>query len=131
MVARLMRWLVLGLTLVLTWLNTGQMALAATYQVKMGADNGMLAFQPAQLTIKRGDTVEWLNNKLPPHNVVFSSVPNGDKELASKLSRQALVYKVGDSFRITFGADLPPGTYTYYCTPHRGAGMQGKIIVQG
>ncbi len=131
MVAGLMRWLVLGLTLVLTWLGTGQAALAATYQVKMGTDNGTLAFQPAQLTIKVGDTVEWLNNKLPPHNVVFSSVPNGDKQLANKLSRQALVYKVGDSFRITFDASLPTGTYTYYCTPHRGAGMQGKIIVQG
>lgn len=112
------------------WSGTGS-AWAATYQIKMGADNGLLAFQPAQLTIQPGDTVEWLNNKLPPHNVVFSSVPNGDKALAEKLSHQALVYKPGDSFRITFGPDFPPGTYTYYCTPHRGAGMVGKIILQG
>ncbi|MEN9280345.1 MAG: plastocyanin [Gloeomargarita sp. DG_1_4_bins_134] len=131
MLAGLMRGLVVGLALVLTWLGMGQAAFAQTYQIKMGADNGMLAFQPAQLTIQVGDTVEWLNNKLPPHNVIFSAVPNGDKELAAKLSRQALVYKVGDSFRITFNGDLPTGTYTYYCTPHRGAGMQGKIVVQG
>ncbi|MEN9216940.1 MAG: plastocyanin [Gloeomargarita sp. HHBFW_bins_162] len=131
MVSRWMRYVVLLLAVVLTWLGTGQAALAQTYQIKMGADNGMLAFQPAQLTIKQGDTVEWLNNKLPPHNVIFSSVPNGDKELANKLSQQGLVYKVGDSFSITFDESLPPGTYTYYCTPHRGAGMQGKIIVQG
>ncbi|NJR65870.1 MAG: plastocyanin, partial [Leptolyngbyaceae cyanobacterium CRU_2_3] len=23
-----------------------------------------------------------------------------------------------------------PGTYSYYCAPHRGAGMVGKITVQ-
>ncbi len=40
-------------------------------------------------------------------------------------------YKVGDSYHVTFGGDLPPGTYSYYCTPHRGAGMQGKIVVEG
>jgi plastocyanin len=131
MLAGLVRWLVVGLTLVLTWLGTGQAAFAQTYQIKMGADNGMLAFQPTQLTIKSGDTVEWLNNKLPPHNVIFSTVPNGDKALAEQLSQRGLVYKVGDSFSITFGGDLPTGTYTYYCTPHRGAGMQGKIIVEG
>ncbi|MCS7030508.1 MAG: plastocyanin [Gloeomargarita sp. SKYG116] len=126
-----MRWCLASLVFLLVGLGVQPAAWAATYQIKMGADNGMLAFQPAQLTIQRGDTVEWLNNKLPPHNVVFSSVPNGDKALAEKLSHQALVYKPGDSFSITFGPDLPPGTYTYYCTPHRGAGMQGKIIVQG
>ncbi len=131
MLAGLVRCMVVGLTLVLTWLGTGQAAFAQTYQVKMGADSGMLAFQPAQLVIKSGDTVEWLNNKLPPHNVIFNTVPNGDKELAGQLSQQGLVYKVGDSFSITFGGDLPPGTYTYYCTPHRGAGMQGKIVVEG
>ncbi|APB35153.1 plastocyanin, partial [Gloeomargarita lithophora Alchichica-D10] len=92
MLAKLTRGLLLGLMVVLTWLGTGQVAFAQTYQVKMGADNGMLAFQPAKLTIKTGDTVEWLNNKLPPHNVVFAAVPNGDKELASKLSQQGLVY---------------------------------------
>ncbi|MEM9504819.1 MAG: plastocyanin/azurin family copper-binding protein, partial [Cyanobacteria bacterium P01_E01_bin.43] len=30
----------------------------------------------------------------------------------------------------TFSADMPSGDYTYYCAPHRGAGMVGTITVE-
>jgi plastocyanin len=107
-------------------------AAAETYTVKMGADNGMLAFDPAKVTIKPGDTVEWLNNKVPPHNVVFDAAANPAKsaDLAKSLSHKGLVMKPGETVSATFPADAAPGEYTYYCEPHRGAGMIGKIIVQ-
>ena len=54
-----------------TFLMMAAPASAETFTVKMGADNGMLAFEPANLTVKAGDTVKWVNNKLPPHNVMF------------------------------------------------------------
>lgn len=96
---------------------------ADTVEVKMGADNGMLAFQPAKVTIQAGDTIKWVNNKLAPHNVVFdSSVKNADK-----LTHKGLAFAPGESFEATF---TEPGEYTYYCEPHRGAGMVGTIIVQ-
>lgn len=95
-------------------------AAAETYTVKMGADNGMLAFQPANLTIKAGDTVKWVNNKLPPHNIIFEG------EAASK-SHDKLLFSPGESYEVTFDK---AGTYSYYCAPHRGAGMAGKILVQ-
>ncbi|WP_448573303.1 plastocyanin [Trichothermofontia sp.] len=102
-------------------------AAAETYTVKMGADNGMLAFEPAKLTIKKGDTVQWVNNKLPPHNVVFdpAKVPGGDAALAKSLSHK-LVYQPGETFENTFDV---AGEYSYYCEPHRGAGMVGSITV--
>lgn len=108
-------------------------ASADTVTVKMGADSGMLMFEPANVTIHSGDTVKWMNNKLPPHNVVFDdkNVPGASKELADKLSHQQLMFSPGESFEVTFGADMPTGTYTYYCAPHRGAGMVGKITVEG
>lgn len=108
-------------------------ALAETYTVKMGADNGMLVFQPSELTIKPGDTVEWVINKVPPHNVVFDdkNIPTQDKSLAKSLSHQQMLMTPGDNFSTTFAADAPAGTYTYFCAPHRSAGMVGKIIVQG
>lgn len=107
-------------------------AAAETYTVKMGADNGMLAFDPAKVTIKPGDTVEWVNNKVPPHNVVFDAAANPAKsaDLAKSLSHKQLVMKPGEKVSATFPADAAPGEYTYYCEPHRGAGMMGKIIVQ-
>jgi plastocyanin len=33
----------------------------------------------------------------------------------------------GDSDQFTI--DIPAGTYTYYCTPHRSAGMKGTLTV--
>lgn len=94
-------------------------AAAQTVSVKMGADNGMLAFEPATLEIKAGDTVQWVNNKLAPHNMVIEGKP--------ELSHKDLAFAPGETFEATF---TEPGTYSYYCEPHRGAGMVGKIVVQ-
>jgi plastocyanin len=105
-------------------------AAAETYTVKMGSDNGMLQFSPPSLTVKTGDTVKWVMNKVPPHNVVFddTKVPGGDKALAKKLSHEKLTFSPGESFEATFN---DPGTYSYFCQPHRGAGMVGKVTVEG
>ncbi|WP_013321254.1 plastocyanin [Gloeothece verrucosa] len=102
-------------------------ALAETYTVKMGSDNGALKFQPEKLTIKAGDTVKWVNNKLSPHNAVFDSAKVPGDVSATKISHKALVFAPGESFTTTFDQ---PGTYTYYCEPHRGAGMVGTITVE-
>jgi plastocyanin len=108
-------------------------AAAETYTVKLGTDKGMLAFEPAKLSIKPGDTIEWLNNKVPPHNVVFDSAINPAKsaDLAKVLSHKQLMMSPGQKETTTFAADAPAGEYTFYCEPHRGAGMVGKIIVEG
>ncbi|RMF20485.1 MAG: plastocyanin [Cyanobacteria bacterium J083] len=104
-------------------------AAAATYEVKMGSDDGQLKFVPETITIKPGDTIKWVNNKLSPHNVVFdeSKVPG---ELATKLSHKNLVFSPGESYETTFPKDAAPGEYPFYCEPHRGAGMAGKVIVE-
>ncbi len=94
-------------------------ASAATVEVKMGTDNGMLKFDPATVTIKAGDTVKWTNNKMSPHNVVFEN--DADK------SHKNLVFSPGEGYETTFNE---AGEYSYYCEPHRGAGMVGKVVVQ-
>ncbi len=108
-------------------------ASAETFTVKMGADNGMLAFEPAKLAVKPGDTVKWVINKVPPHNVVFdaSTIPGGDKALASSLSHKKLEMAPENAIEVTIPGDAAPGEYSYYCEPHRGAGMIGKIVVAG
>jgi plastocyanin len=98
-------------------------ATAAEITVKMGADNGMLAFVPNVVEIAAGDSVTWSNNKLSPHNVVFEKGP-GD---VSAFSHKALAFSPGETFSQTFSE---AGEYTYYCEPHRGAGMVGKIVVK-
>jgi len=108
-------------------------AAAETYKVKLGADNGMLTFQPSKLTVKPGDTIEWVNNKVPPHNVVFDTAQNPAKsaDLAKSLSHKQLLMTPGQSVKTTIPADAPAGDYSFYCEPHRGAGMIGKITVEG
>ena len=103
-----------------------------TYQVKMGSDTGQLKYVPEKLTIHPGDTVEFVMNKLAPHNVVFDSngVPSAAKALASDLSKNKLLSGAGQTHTVTFPEDAPKGEYSYYCQPHRGAGMNGKIIVE-
>jgi len=105
-------------------------AAAETYTVKMGSDKAQLIYDPPTLTINQGDTVRWVNNKVYPHNVVFDKVPGGDAALAAKLSHKALLTAPNQVVESAF-VDVPLGEYTYYCTPHRGAGMVGKIIVKG
>ncbi|MGD1863571.1 MAG: plastocyanin [Phormidesmis sp.] len=104
-------------------------AFAADQTVKMGSDGGLLVFEPATVTISKGDTVTWENNKMAPHNVIFdeNSVPGG-KAVADQLTNKQLTFSPGESYSSTF--DVEPGEYTYYCAPHRGAGMVGKIIVE-
>lgn len=107
-------------------------ASAETYTIKLGSDKGTLAFEPAKISIKPGDTVKWENNKLPPHNIVFDDAKNPAKsaDLAKALSHKQLMMNPGQALETTFPADAPAGEYTFYCEPHRGAGMVGKIIVE-
>lgn len=108
-------------------------ASAETYTIKMGSDNGNLVFQPATVTVKHGDVVQWVNNKLPPHNVMFDGkkVPAQQEQMVAALSHSQLMIKPGENYELAISNDLAPGEYSYYCAPHRGAGMAAKIIVEG
>ncbi|NEN94290.1 MAG: plastocyanin [Moorea sp. SIO1F2] len=96
-------------------------ATAATVEVDMGSTKGFpMQFVPNEVTISAGDTVKWVNKKMFPHNVIFE----GD---AADKSHKKYAYKPGESFTATFDQT---GTYKYFCAPHRGAGMTGKVIVK-
>jgi plastocyanin len=116
-----------------TWALFAPGALAETYTVKMGSDNGNLVFQPATITVKHGDVVQWVNNKLSPHNVMFDGkkVPAEETQMIPALSHPQLMIKPGETYDLAISSDLVPGEYNYYCAPHRGAGMVAKIIVEG
>lgn len=123
-------WVIAAIAAAAIW--TAAPAIAETYQVKMGTDNGQLAFDPPEIAIAPGDTVQFVMNGLGPHNVVFNArqVPGKDRRLAKQLSAPKLVYSADGSLEVEFPANAEPGEYGYYCQPHRGAGMSGKIIVE-
>jgi plastocyanin len=106
-------------------------ASATNYDIKMGNDAGLLVFEPNTVTVKPGDTVTWVNNKMAPHNVVFDEANSpADKALADSISHTQLTFAPGESYSATFTDDMPAGTYAYYCAPHRGAGMVAKVILE-
>jgi len=96
-------------------------------EVKLGTDSGGLQFVPSSVTIKKGDSVTWKNNAGFPHNVVFDEdeCPSGVD--VDKLSNEDYLNAPGETVTRTFNV---AGEYNYYCEPHQGAGMAGKIIVQ-
>jgi plastocyanin len=100
---------------------------AATKTVKMGSDNGQLVFVPDEITICKGDTVTWVNNKGGPHNVVFDeeAVPSGVD--AETISMEDQLGDEGATYSQKFDV---AGSYAYFCQPHRGAGMNGNLVVQ-
>lgn len=95
--------------------------------VKLGGDDGALVMKPSTVIIAKGESVTWVNNKGFPHNVVFDedAIPAGTS--ADALSHEDYLNAAGDSVSTKFDV---AGTYGYYCEPHQGAGMTGKIIVQ-
>jgi plastocyanin len=111
--------LIISLVLVVgSFFMTATPAAADTVTVKMGSDRGQLVFAPKVVTVKVGDTVKWINNKSFPHNIVF----NGHPELTHKKLLQKPKAEVESTFNEV-------GTFSYFCSPHRGAGMAGKVIV--
>ena len=86
--------------------------------VSMGA-GGNLVFEPNEITISAGDTVHFINEALPPHNIIV--------EGRADLSREALLFAPGESQDVVF-ADK--GDYNYWCGPHKGAGMIGTVHVE-
>jgi plastocyanin len=113
-------------------------ATGATHDVSMELQGSSYKFEPAELTIKSGDVVQFHNKSGGPHNVSFwtDSIPAGAAEKLTAgmpdqmaplqgplLAEQDAVYKV--SF-----AGAPAGDYKFYCLPHLALGMHGKIKVQ-
>ncbi len=88
-------------------------------------------FQPAKLSIKVGETVEWKNVGNSVHhassdpstavNPAEASTPSGAKPFDSGFLQP------GQSYTYTFTV---PGTYKYICAPHETSGMLGEVVVR-
>ena len=91
---------------------------AYAIEILMGKE-GMLVFEPCEVTVNVGDTVTFKNNELPPHNMMVADHP--------EYSHSDLAFAPGESFDVTFDK---AGDYKFQCDPHAGAGMVGVIHVE-
>ena len=101
---------------------------ALAVEVKLGADDGSLAFVPSEITVAAGEKITFKNNAGFPHNVVFDedAVPSGVDAAAISMSEEDLLNAAREEYSVTL---KEKGTYTFYCAPHAGAGMVGKVTV--
>lgn len=117
-------------------------ALAACASETQGNPDGISmadhAFTPETERVTAGETVTWVNDSEESHTVtaVEDSLPEGAAYFSSgessseddandDLGGELIV--PGEEFEWTFEE---PGTYRYYCIPHRSDGMEGSVVVE-
>ncbi len=79
------------------------------------ANGNKMVFSQEVAKVQVGDTVTWLPSS-KGHNVEMISSPN----------KMKFKSKNGKKAKITFDT---PGVYYYLCTPHKGMGMIGLVVV--
>ena len=98
---------------------------AATLTIPMGASTpGNPAYEPASLTVKKGDAIDVVNKDSSPHTVTSGTGvedPNAGKMFDTSIINAAASAQIAT-------ADLEAGEYDYHCSVH--PFMTGKIIVQ-
>ena len=102
--------------LIAAFLSTPSFAAdVAIEMLNKDADGNKMVFSEEVVKVEIGDTVTWLPSS-KGHNVEMISSPNKMK-FKSKNGKEA---------KITFET---PGIYYYLCTPHKGMGMIGLVVV--
>ena len=95
-------------------------AMAENFIIEMlnkDADGNKMVYSEEIARVDVGDTITWVPTT-KGHNVEMISSPNNTK-FKSKNNKEA---------KITFEV---PGLYLYWCTPHKGMGMIGLVVVGG
>ena len=73
-------------------------------------------YQPAAVTVQKGQTVQWVNKDSQVHDVKFQQGPNSPN-----------VMQANATWSRTFDQ---AGTFPYICTYHEADGMIGTVTVQ-
>ena len=110
-----MRFLIICLSLLIA-----SPAIAGDVTVEMlnkDADGNRMVYSQEIVEIAAGQTVKWVPTD-KGHNVEIIASPN-EMKFKSKNGKEASV---------TFET---PGIYYYWCTPHKGMGMIGLVVVGG
>ncbi len=90
-----------------------------------------LSFEPAEITIRVGDKVEWRNTSDLVHTVtadprITADASNVELPEGARPFNSAAI-PAGQVFRHTFTV---PGTYRYLCLPHAGQKILGTVVVE-
>lgn len=93
-------------------------SMATTHTIQVGVSGG-LTFTPNSITtVVVGDVIHWVWVS-GTHTTTSVSVPSGAATWTSSISSGTTTF----DYTVT-----EPGTYSYQCNPHSGAGMTGSFV---
>lgn len=101
---------------------------ALALDVLLGSSDGGLVFEPSTFSVSSGEKIVFKNNAGFPHNVVFDEdeIPSGVDASKISMPEEELLNAPGETYAVTL---TEKGSYSFYCSPHQGAGMVGKVTV--
>ena len=113
-----MKSLKLFLSIIFTIVATNVSAADVTLEMLNKLGKETMVFSEKVVKINVGDTVFWKATD-KGHNIEFikGGTPEGVEKFKSK-------YNVDTEYNFTI-----PGIYAYWCTPHKGMGMIGFVVV--
>lgn len=104
---------------------------AATRPIVIKMADKPAVYEPAKITVKVGEPVQWINNGKAVHSVTLvpddAQNPKDASEPAGAKTFDSGFMPPGGTFSYTFTV---PGTYHYFCVPHEKAGMVGVVTVK-
>ena len=126
----------IGVTVVMASAGSAQ----ATHVVRMIANPAKreYRFEPAEIVASPGDILVFRAVSGAPHSIVFeaeglspgvrgafnNAMPTRSGDLSSSLLTAS-----GTEYRMTV-PQVPPGSYPYYCLPHRAYDMRGLLRIK-
>lgn len=85
------------------------------------------AFEPAEIDVRPGMIVRFVQAGVVPHNVEFKETPEGT-DLGEARMGPFLLQK-GETYELTIDERFAEGEYRFVCTPHEAMGMIGSLTV--
>jgi plastocyanin len=121
----------------LSWPALAQAQKVHEIRLEANSERETYRFNPDQVTARAGDLLVFKAVSGVPHSVVFESAGLSDQAheaLNGAMSRRAgdlsspLLTVQGAEYRVVV-PQLSPGTYQFFCLPHRAYDMRGQLRV--
>lgn len=102
---------------------TGQVHTVRMLTTQGGATG---VFEPAEITVRKGDTVRWVQETTgAAHNVSFAPAIN--QGMSNLPAQSPYLTTAGQTYELVINMDA--GSYNYQCDPHAMMGMVGKMNI--
>ena len=107
------------------------------HEVRMVGDATGYRFEPANITVKSGDGIKFINVSMGPHNVAFdaATIPADVKDqlwanMPNSMDGSSPMFTIpNEEWTLSLG-NIKAGKYPFHCTPHLAMNMKGEITVQ-